>query len=125
MKHLLLRWLVNALALWIAVALLPGLHFDQGIEQLLIVAAIFGVVNAVLRPILTLLSCPLVVVTLGLFLLVINGVLLLLTGRISQYYGLGFHVDGLLSAILGGLIIGFVSTGATLAIGERQQPRRT
>jgi putative membrane protein len=121
MKHLLIRWLVTALALWVAVALLPGLHFDRGIEELLIVAAIFGVVNAVVRPILTLLSCPLVVLTLGLFLLVINGLMLVLTGWISRTYGLGFHVDGLFSAILGGIIIGLVSTAATLALGERRQ----
>ena len=125
MRHLLVRWLVNALALWVAVALLPGLHFDRGIGGLLVVAAVFGIVNALLRPILTVLSCPLVVVTLGLFLLVINGVLLWVTGWVSDRYDLGFHVDGLLWAILGGLIIGLVSTAATLAIGDNREKRRT
>jgi putative membrane protein len=123
MRHLLVRWLVNALALWVAVALLPGLHFDRGIGGLLVVAAVFGIVNALLRPILTVLSCPLVVVTLGLFLLVINGLLLWVTGWVSERYDLGFHVDGLLWAILGGLIIGLVSTAATLAIGENRENR--
>jgi putative membrane protein len=125
MRHLLVRWLVNALALWVAVALLPGLHFDRGVGGLLVVAAVFGIVNALLRPILTVLSCPLVVVTLGLFLLVINGVLLWVTGWVSDRYDLGFHVDGLLWAILGGLIIGLVSTAATLAIGDNREKRRT
>ena len=58
MRHLLVRWLVNALALWVAVALLPGLHFDRGVGGLLVVAAVFGIVNALLRPILTVLPDP-------------------------------------------------------------------
>lgn len=124
MRHLLFRWLINAVALAIAAYLLPGLHFEHDIGSLLIVAVVFGIVNALVRPVLTMLSCPLIVLTLGLFVLVINALLILLTGWISDMYGLGFTVDGFWPALLGGIIVGLVSTVATLAIGDREGRRR-
>jgi putative membrane protein len=122
--QLVIRWLVNAAALFIAVSLLPGLHFEGTPVQFLAVAAVFGLVNALLRPILTLLSCPLIVLTLGLFTLVLNGALLLVTSWLSDKWHLGFHVDGWLPAILGGLIIGLVSTALTITVGERSVKNR-
>ena len=75
MGALLVRWLINALALWLTVLVVPGLTFTTGdVVQVLLVAAVFGLVNAVLRPIITVLSCPLVVLTLGLFILVIMAI---------------------------------------------------
>jgi putative membrane protein len=118
MRHILIRLLINAVALFAAVKLIPGMHFTGGIGQLLIVAFVFGLVNAVVRPILTLLSCPLIVVTLGLFLLVINAVMLWLTSWLSTRFALGFQVDGFLPALLGGLVIGVVSTVLTLFVGR-------
>jgi len=118
MRHILIRLLVNAVALFAAVKLIPGMHFTGGIGQLLLVAFVFGLVNAAVRPILTLLSCPLIVVTLGLFLLVINAVMLWLTSWLSARFGLGFQVDGFLPAVLGGLVIGIVSTALTLFVGR-------
>jgi putative membrane protein len=118
MRHLLVRLLINAAALFAAVKLIPGMHFTGGIGQLLLVALVFGLVNAVVRPILTLLSCPLIVVTLGLFLLVINALMLWLTSWLSARFGLGFQVDGFLTALLGGLVIGIVSTILTLFVGR-------
>jgi putative membrane protein len=100
------------------VKLIPGMHFTGGVGQLLLVALVFGLVNAVVRPILTLLSCPLIVVTLGLFLLVINALMLSLTSWLSASLGLGFHVDGFLPALLGGLAIGIISTVLTLFVGR-------
>jgi putative membrane protein len=120
MRHLLIRWLVNAVALAVAAFLLPGLRLEQDLGSLLAVAAVFGIVNALVRPILTVLSCPLVVVTLGLFVFVINGLMLLLTGWISRQYGLGFEVEGFWTAVLGGIIVGLVSTAATLVVGTRE-----
>lgn len=116
--HLLVRLLINAAALLAAVWLIPGIHFAGGPAKLIGVAAVFGVVNALVRPILTVLSCPLIVVTLGLFSLVINGLLLLLTGYLSQAWNLGFRVDGFLPALLGGIVIGLVSTVLTLSVGR-------
>lgn len=86
----------------------------------MIVAALFGLVNSLLRPILTVLTCPLVLFTLGLFTLVINAVLLLFTGWLSDQWGLGFRVAGFWPAFWGGLLIGLVSVILSLLVGERR-----
>ena len=75
MRSLLLHWLLNAAALWAAAALIPGIDFTGGPGRLLVLAAVFGLVNSTLRPLLTILTCPLLVLTLGLFTLVINGLM--------------------------------------------------
>jgi putative membrane protein len=120
-RHLLIRLIINAAALFVAVQLIPGMHFVGGPGKLLLVALVFGLVNAVVRPVLTLLSCPLIVVTLGLFLLVINALMLGLTSWLSSRLNLGFQVDGFWPALLGGLIIGLVSTALTLFVGRAAQ----
>jgi putative membrane protein len=120
-RHLLVRLIINAAALFAAVQLIPGMHFVGGPGKLLLVALVFGLVNAVVRPVLTLLSCPLIVVTLGLFLLVINALMLGLTSWLSSRLNLGFQVDGFWPALLGGLIIGLVSTALTLFVGRAAQ----
>jgi putative membrane protein len=109
MRSLLLHWLLDAAALWVAAWLLPGLDFTGTIVQLLLVAAVFGIVNSLIRPILTVLTCPLIVITLGLFTLVINALMLLLTGALSESWGLGFAVSGFWAAFFGGLVVGLVS----------------
>jgi len=116
MRSLLLHWLLNAAALWIAAYLLPGLDFTGSLVDLLLVAAVFGVVNSLLRPILTVLTCPLIVLTLGLFTLVLNALMLLITGWLSARWDLGFAVSGFWAAFLGGLVVGFVSLLLSLAL---------
>jgi putative membrane protein len=114
---LLLRLIVNAVALLITAWIVPGIHLGAAGPHptkhdwttLLIVALIFGAVNAVIRPILILLSLPLEIITLGLFTFVINAFMLLLTSWIAQGMGLGFRVDGFLTALIGALIISVVS----------------
>ena len=118
MGSLIVRLLINAAALLAAVWLIPGIHFTGGPVKLLGVAAVFGIVNALVRPVLTVLSCPLIVITLGLFTLVINALMLLLTGYLSETWQLGFGVDGFLPALLGGIVIGIVSTVLTLTVGR-------
>jgi putative membrane protein len=120
MTRFLVRLLVNAAAIFAAVRLLPGLHFDGSIPQLAGVALVFGVVNALLKPILSILTCPLQLLTLGLFGLVVNGVLLLLTAYLSRQFGFAFTVDGLLWAIVGGIVIGLVSTALSLLIPDKK-----
>jgi putative membrane protein len=105
----LLRLLINAAALWIATRIVPGVsHTGSGVN-LLLVALVFGLLNALLRPILTLLSCPLLILTLGLFTLVINAVILWVTSAISESFGIGFHVEGFGAAFLGALVVSVVS----------------
>lgn len=116
MRSLLLHWLLNAAALWIAAWLLPGLDFTGSLTDLLLVAAVFGLVNSLLRPILTVLTCPLIVLTLGLFTLVLNAVMLLVTGWLSARWGLGFTVSGFTAAFFGGLVVGVVSLLLSLAL---------
>ena len=90
---------------------------QQYVITLLLVAALLGVVNAVVRPITTALSCCLIVVTFGLFLLVINAAMLTLTAWLGQQFGLPFHVDGFWSAMLGSLVISIVTSGVTGLLG--------
>ena len=92
--HLVLRLLVTSLALWVAVELVPGIAFTGAPVALIGVALVFGAVNAVLKPILTILTCPLILFTLGFFTLVLNAILLMVTSTLSQSLGLGFVVDG-------------------------------
>lgn len=115
MRDFLIRLIANAAALAAAAALLPGIHTsDNEITTLLLVALIFGVINALLKPLLVVLSCPLIIITLGLFTLVINGAMLLLTDRIA---GSRFDVDTLGWAILGGLVVSFVAGILELILG--------
>jgi len=111
---LLVRLLVNAVALGVAAWLLAGITLTGSsttarIVTLLIVAAIFGVVNAFVRPLAKLLSLPFIVLTLGLLIFVINALMLLLTSWISDGLDLAFHVDGFWTALVGALIITVVS----------------
>jgi putative membrane protein len=107
--RLLLRILVNAAALWIATQIVPGVEHTGTWVSLLLVALVFGVLNAIVRPILKLLTCPLILLTLGLFTFVINALMLWLTSAVSERFGLGFHVTGFVPAFLGALVVTVVS----------------
>jgi putative membrane protein len=119
-RSLLLHWVLNAAALWVAAALIPGLDFTGGLGDLLLVAAVFGIINSTLRPLLTILTCPLIMLTLGLFTLVLNALMLLVTGRLSESWNLGFTVSGFWSAFFGGLVVGIVSTILSLALAPKE-----
>jgi putative membrane protein len=121
-RSLLLHWILNAAALWAAAALIPGLAFTGGPGKLLLVAAVFGIVNSTLRPLLTILTCPLIVLTLGFFTLVINAVMLMVTGWLSESWNLGFTVSGFWPAFFGGLVVGLVSM--ILSVGLAPKPSK-
>ena len=104
-----LRLLLNAAALFVALKLVRGVTFDGGVPAFLGVALVFGVVNAVVKPLLKLFSIPLLLLTLGLFGLVINALVLWMTSGLSGALGLGFHVAGFGSAFLGGLVVSVVN----------------
>lgn len=103
--HFLLRLVINAAALWLAVQLVDGIDHRGSVWSLPIVALIFGVLNASIRPLLKLLTLPILILTLGLFIFVINALMLLMTGWVSGLLGLGFHVAGFWDAFFGGLIV--------------------
>lgn len=109
MSKALWRWLINAVALYVAARVVTGIDFTGDWVSLAVIALIFGVVNALLGPILKLLSCPLILLTLGVFTLIINAALLLLTSYLSESLNLGFHVSGFGAAFLGALLISVVS----------------
>ena len=115
----LIRFLINAAALWIATQIVPGVTHTGPWTSLLLVALVFGVLNAVVRPILKLLTCPLIVLTLGLFTFVINAVMLWLTSAVSESLGLGFHVDGFGSAFLGALVVTVVSVLLSVFLSDK------
>lgn len=112
MPKFLIRLGINAVALYAAVALLQGTHIFPSSDNWLSfiwLALIFGIVNAVIRPILMVLSCPLIILTLGLGTLLINTLLFVLVGWIGDQFGVGFQVSGFWGAFLGALIVSVVS----------------
>ncbi len=126
MKDLAIRLGINAAALWVAAAVVGGIALNKGGEDgrgswsdraltLLIVAAIFAAVNAVVKPIATILGLPFIVITLGLFIFVINALMLLLTSVISDALSVPFHVEDFGTALLGALVITLVSWPLSLA----------
>ena len=121
----LVRLLVNAAALWVATQVVPGVSFDGGPLPMLGVALVFGVLNASLRPLAKILTFPLIIVTLGIFALVINGLMLWLTSALSSTLGLGFHVSGFWAAFWGALVVSLVGLLLSLLIREpaRRIPR--
>lgn len=122
MLSLLLRLAASALALWITTLIIPGIEVNAQstggtVGTLLLVAVIFGVVNAVIKPVVKFIGCGLYVITLGLIALVVNGLLFLLTSWICGLLGIPFHVESFWpSAVLGALVVGLVSWVLSLVL---------
>lgn len=119
----LIRLLVTAAALWCAVQLLDGITYEGSWPGLLGVALVFGLVNAIVRPILYFLTCPFIFLTLGLFIFIINALMLLLSASIANHFGIAFHVDGLLSALAGSVIISVVSAVLSIVVPDKKRDR--
>lgn len=109
MTKFIIRWVINAVGLYAAVWVVPGIEYLGDWTGILWLALIVGLLNALVRPLLKFLTCPLIILTLGLFTLVINTVMLLLTGAIGQSFGIGLSVDGFWPAFLGSLVMSVVS----------------
>ncbi|MCA9996405.1 MAG: phage holin family protein [Anaerolineales bacterium] len=105
MSRFIIRILINAAALWVAAQLLSGITLAQDFVTFLIVALVFGLINALLKPILTILSLPFIIITLGLFTLVVNALLLLLVDALTD----GLTIAGFWWAVLGSIVISIVS----------------
>jgi len=124
MRRFLMHWLVAAIALYAAVRLVPGISYDGSWETLAVMALIFGFLNAIVRPILLVLTCPLQILTLGLFTLVLNGAMLLLATSLARGLGVAFQVDGFFAALVGALVVAVVSLGLNALLGEDDHRRR-
>jgi putative membrane protein len=120
--RLIVRWLIVAAALVVAAWLTPGIRVEEpnGWLTVLIMAAVLGLANAFVRPLLTMLSCPLVLLTLGLFLLVINALTFLFAAWVANALGAGFYVDGFWSALIGSIIVSIVSFVLSLVLPDEQ-----
>lgn len=119
MTKLLLRLVINMLALYAAIALVPGIVAQsKNWLSFIWLALIFGMINALLRPLLMLLTCPLIILTLGLGTLLINTLLFYLAGVIGQSFNVGFTVDGFWPAFLGALVVSIVSMALSLLLRD-------
>ncbi len=109
--RLLIRILVNIAAIWVAAYFVPGLQLSGGLVNLLVIAVIFGLVNALVRPVVKLLTLPLNVLTLGLFTFVVNALMLLLTSWLSSSMVIaGGPLGKFVTALIAGIVISIVST---------------
>ena len=124
---LLLRWAITAFALFCAAWLVPGIVVDgQGWVLYAIMAAILGLVNACIRPLLKMLTCPLIVLTLGLFTLVINALTLWLSSTIAQnWFNVYYTIDGFWSALWGALIVSVVSVVLSVFVQDDKKEKKT
>ncbi len=106
-RNFIIRLVINMIALSITASLLPGIQINGGTGTLLLIAFVFGIVNAFVKPIIAILTCPMVILSLGLFILVINGLMLLLTS--SLVGAENFTVDGFGTAFIGGIVMGLAA----------------
>jgi putative membrane protein len=122
--EIILRLLLNAAALWVAIRLVSGITYDGGFDSVggvlgfLGVALVFGIVNSFVKPILQLFSIPFILLTLGLFLFVVNAFALWITSGISGWLGLGFRVNGFGAAFLGALVVSLVNLLLSWFVGS-------
>lgn len=117
---LVVKLVINAVALAVAAWAVTGIHYE-GLVSLVAMALVFGVVNTFIRPVVTILSCPLMILTLGLFTFVINALMLYLAGIVAETIGLGFSVDGFGAAFWGALVVSVVSFILSILIGPHDR----
>lgn len=126
MTKFILRLLINAVALYLAIQVLPGIDLLSGLVSVVWLALIFGIVNALFRPLLKFLTCPLIILTLGLFTLVINTFLFWLTSVVGQWFGIALVISDPVwwNAFLGGLIVSIVSVIMTMILKDELKGRK-
>ena len=124
MTKFILRWAINMVGIYLAILIVPGIELHDSLASILWLALIFGLINAFLRPLLKFLTCPLILLTLGLFTLIINTFLFWLTGVIAQAVGINLVIDGLWPAFLGGLIVSVVSVVLSLILKDELKGKK-
>jgi putative membrane protein len=122
---LLLRWLITSVSLVVAAWLVPGIHVENDSwTSFALMALILGLINAFVRPVLKFLSCPLIILTLGFFILVINALTLWIASGIAGRLGVGYRVDSFGSAFFGALIVSVVSVILNALFVDEPKPAR-
>jgi putative membrane protein len=116
MQNLIIRLFVNAVALWVAAQLVGGIELAGEFWPVLLVAAVFGLLNALIKPFVLLLSLPFLILTLGLFTVVVNALMLMLTAALVD----ALHVGGFWPALLGSILISLVSFLFSVLLPERE-----
>ncbi|RKN14069.1 phage holin family protein [Micromonospora musae] len=124
----LIRWAITAVALWITTVVVPGVHVGgrsgaNTVLTLVVVALIFGLVNAVLKPVIKVVGCIFYLLTLGLFALVVNALLFLLTDRIAHALDLPFRIDGFWAAFWGAIVMAVVTWFISVVLPDRRRRR--
>jgi len=109
MKQAFIKWVMNTIAIMLAIKFVPGIVYSGEWWGILIVGVLFGLVNTFLRPLVKLFTFPLLILTLGIFTFVINAMMLSVTSWLSEQFALGFHVEGFRAAFWGSLVISIVS----------------
>lgn len=124
--RLLIRWAITSLALFVAAWLIPGIYVESdGWVVYAVMAVILGLVNAIVRPVLKLLTCPLILLTLGLFTLVINGLTFWLASVIAvRWFHVGFYIRDFWSALLGAIVVSIVTVILSALLNEDRDKRR-
>jgi putative membrane protein len=123
MKSFIIRLLINAIALAVTISFVPGIYYDGGWSGLLGLAFIFGVVNAIIKPIFSFLTCGFYILTLGLFTFIANAFMLYLTSVIATTFGLNFTIENIWSAVVGALVISIISFVLSMMFGEKRKSK--
>jgi putative membrane protein len=119
----LIKWLINTIAIMLAIKWVPGIVYSGAWWGILIVGLIFGLINTYIRPFVKLFALPLLILSLGLFTFVINAMMLMLTSWLSREFNLGFHVAGFKAAFWGALVISLVSLVLSCLMPPREIDR--
>ena len=118
LRRYLLQWLITSLAIFAAFSLVPGITFTGNGYEIVIIAMIYSVINLLIRPVLTLITCPMIILTLGMFTVIINGVLLLITADLAKYFGIDFQIETFFTALIGAVVISLTTFVLNLLSGE-------
>ena len=120
LRRYILQWLISSLAIFAAFSLVPGITFSGNGYEIGIIAMIYSVINLLIRPILTLITCPMIILTLGMFTVIINGVLLLITADLAKYFGIDFQIETFFTALIGAVVISLTTFVLNLLSGENK-----
>jgi putative membrane protein len=118
LRRWVLQWLITSLAIFAAFSLVPGITFSGNGYEIGVIAMIYSVINLLIRPVLTLITCPMIILTLGTFTVIINAILLLLTANFAKILGIDFYVETFMTALIGAIVISLTTFVLNLLSGQ-------